>query len=177
MTTSFKFSAEARIIDRQSIASAASTAVVPVGTEIRAVDATLGEATFKYLPGCASTASTTFVGTMVTYSIHASGQASTAATANTANQGRPVAVCMAKVLSGQYGWFQIVGQASIKKTAVKVSPASKIFQSATKGRITGATASGKQILNAVATPTATVASATSTVIVEINRPFLQGQVV
>ena len=173
----WKYSAEARIIDRQSIVSASSTAVVPLGTEIRAVDATLGEATFKYLPGCTSTASTTFVGTMVTYSIHASGQASTAATANTANQGRPLAVVMAKVLSGQYGWFQIVGQATIKKNATKVSPLSKVFQSSTKGRMTGTAASGKQILNAVATPTATVASATSTVIVEINRPFLQGQVI
>lgn len=173
----WKYSAEARIIDRQSIASAASTAVVPVFTEIRAVDATQGEATFKYLPGCASTATTTAVGTLVTFQQTASGAASTAATTNTANQGRPVAVVMAKVLSGQYGWFQIVGQATIKKAAVKVSPGSKIFQSSTKGRITGAAASGKQLLNVVATPKATVASATSTVTVEINRPFLQGQVI
>lgn len=156
-----------------SIVSASTTPVVPVGTERRAVDSTRGEGLFKYLPGCDSADA----GIMVTWKQSLSGVNSSAATANTANQGRPLAVAMAAVPSRTYGWFQIAGFAIIKKTAVKVTAGSKIFQSATAGRITGAAVTGRQILNAVATPSATVASATSTVIVEINRPFLQGQVI
>lgn len=154
------------------ITSASTVPVVPVGTERLAVDSTRGEATFKYLAGCASAA----LGIMVTWKQSLSGVNSSAATANTANQGRPLAVAMGTVPSGTYGWFQITGAAIIKKAAVRVSPSAKIFQSATAGRITGATASGKQIVNAIATPSATVTSATSTVIVQINRPFLQGNV-
>lgn len=156
-----------------SIVSASTTPVVPVGTERQAVDSVLGEGTFKYLAGCTSAA----VGIMVTWKQALSGQASSAATANTANQGRPLAVAMATVPAGTYGWFQVTGSAVIKKTAVKITPSAKIFQSATAGRLFGVATTGKQILNAIATPSATVASATSTVVVQINRPFLQGQII
>lgn len=159
------------IINRQSIASAATTAVLPLGTIVRAVSS-VGEGEFIYWPLCASAAA----GIMLTMKQSASGVASSAATANTANQGRPIGVAMCSG-TGLYGFLQISGQAVIKKAAVKVNPAAKIFQSSTAGRITGATASGKQVLNAVATPSATVASTTSTVVVMLDRPFLQGQVV
>lgn len=154
------------------IVSASTTPVVPVGTERRAVDSVLGEGTFKYLPGCGSAA----VGIMVFYKQSLSGVASSGATPNTVSTGRPVAVAMGTVPSGTYGWFQITGNAIIKKNATKVSPLSKVFQSSTAGRIagTGVTSAGKQIINAIATPSATVASATSTVIVEINRPSMAG---
>lgn len=153
-----------------SIISASSTPVVPVGSERRAVDSVLGEGVFKYLKGCGSAA----VGVMVTYRTSLSGVSSSAATPNTINTGRPVAVAMATVRSDQYGWFQITGSAFIKKTATKVSPLGKLYQSATAGRIagTGVTSAGKLIWNAIATPTATVASAVSGVVVQINRPMM-----
>lgn len=151
-----------------SIVSASTVPVVPVGSERRAVDSVYGEATFKYLPGCLSAAA----GIMVVFKTNLSGVNSASATPNTASTGRPVAVGMATIPSGTYGWFQITGNAVIKKNATKVSPLSKVYQSSTAGRIagTGVTSAGKVIVNAVSTPTATVASATSTVIVQINRP-------
>lgn len=153
-----------------SIVSGSTVPVVAVGTERRAVDSVLGEATFKYLKGCGSAA----VGIMVFYKSSLSGVNSSAATPNTINTGRPVAVAMATIPATQHGWFQITGNAVIKKNATKVSPLSRVYQSSTAGRIagTGVSSAGKLIIGAIATPSATVASATSTVIVQINRPTM-----
>lgn len=142
----------------------------PLGTIVRATDAALGEGEFIYLEGVASTV----VGSLVVYNNSAG---TTTLAPNTAHLAEPVAVAMSACTAGNFGWYQIGGVASIKKTAVKVSPNVPIFLSATAGRIFPTAASGKQILNAITVNAATVASATSTVLVQINRPFAQGQVI
>lgn len=141
----------------------------PLGTIIRAYDPTLGEGEFIYLKGVASTV----VGSLVTYD---QVNATTTLSPNTANLAQPVAVAMSANVASQFGWYQIAGAAVIKKTNTKINPAVQIFLSATAGRIQATVASGKEILNAITINAATVASATSTVTVQINRPFLQGQV-
>ena len=140
----------------------------PLGTIVRAYDAnnTLGEGEFIYLAGCSSTA----VGNLVYYNNLAG---STTIVPNTASTNYPVAVAMSANVKGQYGWYQITGVATILKTATKVSPSQKVAISSTAGRILGGSTAGKQVLNAISVNAATVASATSTVQVLIDRPFME----
>lgn len=144
---------------------------IAIGTVVRANDPTLGMGEFIFLQGVASTV----VGSLVTYNPQTGV---TALSPNTANLAQPVAVAMAACnATTLYGWYQIEGMATIKKTAVKVNPNVAVFQSATTGRIMSTAASGKQVLGARSANAATVASATSTVVVTVNRPHMQGQVI
>lgn len=160
-----------------SVVSDSSSPAVPVGTIVRAADPVYGGGEFIYLP-CLSGQ---IVGSLVTYTMGSgvtpTSTAAVTLTASTKNQARPVAVSMAANSSGtaKYGWFAIQGSVPIKKTAVKVSPNVAVFLGTTSGRVGPASGSGKQVLGARTMNTATVASATSTVLVEINRPHLQGQ--
>lgn len=138
----------------------------PLGTIIRAADATLGEGEFIYLAGVSSTA----VGSLVSYNNLAG---TTTLSPNTASTNLPVAVAMSANLKTQYGWYQIAGIATILKTAVKITPSDKVSLSSTAGRVLGGSVAGKQVLNAISVNAATVASATSTVQVLIQRPFLE----
>jgi len=72
-----------------------------------------------------------------------------------------------------YGWYQITGVAAVKKTAVKVNPNVPVYMSATAGRLMPTIATAKALLGARTVNAATVASATSTVLVHINRPHFQ----
>ncbi len=65
---------------------------------------------------------------------------------NTANTGRPVAVCMSAMADNDYGWFQIEGIALMKCTA---SVAAGVTFGITGAGTIGTNAAGKQILNAV----------------------------
>jgi hypothetical protein len=141
----------------------------PLGTIVKAYDATLGEGEFIYLLGVVSTV----VGLMVTYD---ATTYQTTLSPNTANNAAPVAVAMSANVAGQYGWYQIGGLATIKKTAVQVTPQLPIFQSATAGRIFVTSTAGKQILGAKSANLTTVTSTTSTLIVQINRPAMQGHI-
>lgn len=163
-----------------SVSDASSPAVTP-GKIVRAKDPVYGEGEFIYLPVLSGQT----VGQMVTYN-SASGvtpgsgnTVSVALTTSTKNQARPFAVAMAANTSGttKYGWFCIQGTVPIKKVAIKVSPTVALFLGATSGRVTSTAASGKGILGIRSMNSATVASATSTVLVEINRPHLQGQTI
>jgi len=150
-------------------------AVIPsppatLGMVCRAVDPTFGEGEFILLVGVASTV----VGSLVTYN---ATTYQTALSPNTANIAGPVAVAMSANLAGTFGWYQIGGLATVKKTAVVVNPQVAVFQSATTGRVMSTVASGKQIVGARSANLASVLAATSTVVVEINRPFMQGQVI
>lgn len=140
----------------------------PLGTILRAYDANNveGEGEFIYLAGVSATA----VGSLVTYN---NLGATSTLVPNTASQNVPVAVAMSANIKGNFGWYQIAGNAVILKTAVKVSPASKVAISATAGRVLAGSTAGKQIMNAISVNAATVASATSTVTVQINRPFME----
>jgi hypothetical protein len=125
---------------------------------------------FIYLKGVASTV----VGSLVVYN---PSTTTTALAPNTANLGQPVAVAMSANVAAQYGWYQIGGVATVKKTAVAVSPNVRLFISGTTGRLMPTVATGKQVLNARSANVASVTTTTSTVLVSINRPFVQGQVI
>lgn len=140
----------------------------PLGTIIRASDATLGEGEFIYLEGVANTKA----GSLVIYNNSAG---TTTLAPNTANLAEPLAVAMAACTASNFGWYQISGIATILKTAVKVNPNVQVYLSATAGRIMPTVASGKQLQNAITVNAATVASGTSTVLVQMQRVFAQGQ--
>jgi len=92
----------------------------------------------------------------------------------TANLGQPVAVSMtANTSSSNWSWYQIEGVAIVVKSAVVLAANVAIAVSST-GKV-GANSSGKQILGARTANTASVASATTTVQVILNRPHLQGR--
>jgi hypothetical protein len=86
--------------------------------------------------------------------------------------GNPIAVAMSANVAGQFGWYQIGGVAVIKKTAVKVNPSVLVYISATAGRVSSVSVLGQVLMNAKTVNAATVASATSTINVLIDRPFL-----
>lgn len=138
-----------------------------LGAIAMAYDPTYGEGEFIYLLGCANTVA----GLLVTYN---ATTFQTVINPNTANEATPVAVAMSANVAGQYGWYQIGGLAVVKKTAVKVTPQGKIYQSATAGRVMQTSTVGKQILGARGANLTTVTSTTSTVIVLLNRPANQG---
>lgn len=150
--------------------SAVSTPAVPIGTIVTATDSTTstttgaqGSGEFIYLAGVASTVA----GSLVTYN-PATGVTVLAPT--TANKTTPFAVAMsANILATTYGWYQISGVAAIAKTTIKVNPAVAIYVTGS-GQITSTAASGKQVTNAVSANATTIASATGTVLVTINRP-------
>lgn len=157
------------VVDFTNIDASANRTVV-VGTVVRGVDTAsskTGGGEFIYLPGVASN----IVGALVSYNPLGN---TTTLSPTTASSGLPVAVSMAaNTATTSYSWYQIAGVATIKKTATKVSPASKVAVSATAGRILGGSTAGKQLCNAISVNAATVASATSTVQVLIQRPFLE----
>jgi hypothetical protein len=61
---------------------------------------------------------------------------------------------------------------------VKVDPAgtTKVYLSATAGRVMQTSVSGRQVLGARWTTLVTVTSTTSTAVAEISRPHQQGQI-
>lgn len=147
----------------------------PIGTIVRAYDSTSYTATaaqgageFIYLQGVGSTVA----GSLVTYNA-ASGVTVLAPT--TASTTTPFAVAMAATVASTFGWYQISGNALIAKTTIKVSPAVSIYVTGS-GLITSTASTGKKILNAVSANVATVASATGTVMVTIQRPGGSGGV-
>jgi hypothetical protein len=142
-----------------------------LGTIVRAVDPVYGEGEFIYLLGVANTV----VGSVVKYN------ATTYLTelitvANGKNRGVPVAVAMSANVALSYGWYQIGGNAVIKKTGVAVLPQVPIFISATTGRVKVLASAGQQILGAQTANLTTVVTTTSTVVVTIDRPQTQGQI-
>jgi hypothetical protein len=154
----------------QAIAETSTTKRHPLGTILRGVDPTFGGGEFIYLLGVVNT----LAGHLVTY---APSTYLTALSPNTAAIGNPLAVAMSANVASQYGWYQIQGIATVLKTAVRVLLDVRVFQSATTGRLMATVATGKEILNARSANLATVTSTLSTVLVSINRPFAQGQII
>ena len=140
-----------------------------LGTIVRAFDPTYGEGEFILLLGVASTV----VGSVVRYN---ATTYQTTLVVNTAVKDVPVAVAMSACTAGLYGWYQIAGNAVIKKTAVTVAPNVTLFLSATAGRVKVLASAGLQVVAARSANLTTVTSTTSTVTVTINRPHLQSQI-
>ena len=160
-------------VGAQPIANTSATLNHPLGTILRAKDVganLYGEGEFIYLQGVTSTA----VGLMMSYN---ATTYQTTILPNTANLGVSVAIAMsANALKTTYGWYQIGGLATIKKTAVQVLPQVKIFQSATAGRVMPTSASSLEIVGAKSANLTTVTSTTSTIVVLLNRPAMQGNI-
>lgn len=157
-----------------SIVSVASAGLlnstgVPVGTIVRGQDPTLGGGEFIYLPGVGSE----IVGSLVTFNLSANTVTLGASSATYA--GTPVAVAMAANTSTTaLSWYQIEGAATIAKTATKISPNVAVYLSSTAGKIQSTLATGLQVEGARSNNAATVASATGTVLVVLDRPHMQG---
>lgn len=143
------------------------------GTRAELQDTVLGRVQAIFLPTVASVTS----GSVVVFRQSASGVYTTAVVPNTANQAQSIAVSLHTGAANNYGWFALAGTVKVKKTATKVTPNVAMYVSATTGRLMATAASGKQVLGMRASPTATVASATSTVTVTMNHPHLQGAIV
>ncbi|MFO1183573.1 MAG: hypothetical protein U1E56_02145 [Bauldia sp.] len=156
-------------VGMQRIDQSDTTQNHPLGTIVRGVDSVNGEGEYIYLLGVAST----LVGSLVRW--NASTFQTTLLT-NTANQAVPVAVAMSANGASSYGWYQIAGNAVLKKTAVTVTPTVPIYISATAGRVKVVASAGLQILGARTANLATVTSTTSTITVTLNRPHAQGQI-
>ena len=155
-----------------SSVSSGSTTTIPTppavpGQIVKGFDPVYGMGEFILLKGVASTA----VGSLVIYN---TTSYTTTLCPVTANLGQPVAVSMtANTSSSNWSWYQIEGVAIVAKSAVVLAANVAIAVSST-GKV-GANASGKQILGARTANTASVASATTTVQVILNRPHLQGR--
>ena len=157
----------------QPIATTSTVQNHPTGKIVTAKDPTYGEGEFIYLKGVASTV----VGSIVTYK-GSDGSTVLSLTSGVVNGGAPLAVAMSANVASQWGWYQIAGDAIIKKTAVKVDPAgtTKVYLSATSGRVMQTSVSGRQVIGARWVSTTTVTSTTSTAIATLNRPHQQGAI-
>lgn len=155
----------------QPIANTETTQKHQLGTIVKGWDPTYGEGEFIYLLGVASTV----VGMVVRYNA-TTWQTALLSVTNGKNKGVPVAVAMSANVASQYGWYQISGNAVVKKTTVAVTPQVPIFISATDGRIKVLASAGQQILGAQTANLTTIVTTTSTVVVTINRPASQGQI-
>lgn len=157
------------IIGGQAIADTSTTQNHPLGTIVRGRDTSTGGggAEFIYLLGVGSTV----VGSLVTY--NATTFQTALSPTNATTDGSPLAVAMSANVASQYGWYQISGLAVIKKTAVPFAPSTGLWLSGTSGRVYTTASSGKGIVGARSANLTTVASATSTVTVLINRPSIE----
>ena len=156
------------LVGAQPIAVTDTTQNHALGTIVTAVDPTYGAGEFIYLKGVASTV----VGSMVDYDSYL---ATTALSPATGGVG-PVAVAMSANVASQYGWYQITGVAAVKAPNA-MTPGADVFSlAATPGSVDDTAVNGEQILNAkVSTTTGT--PSTGLALIEINRPFHQGQIV
>jgi hypothetical protein len=163
------------ITDHRVGVTNADTAVVsppvPLGTVIRATDPTYGQGEFIYLLGVGSNQA----GDVVTYNA-TTYQTALITVTNAKVKGLPLAVSMSACVALEYGWFQISGNAVIRKTGVAVTPQVPIFISATSGWVKVLASAGQQIMAAQTANLTTIVTTTSTVVVTINRPFSQGQI-
>lgn len=155
----------------QPIANTSTVQNHALGTKVLATDPTYGEGEFIYLLGVASTT----VGDWAIYNA-TTYQTALGTTTNGENKGVPVGVAMSANVASQYGWYQIRGNAVMKKTSVAVTPQVPIFISATAGKIKVLASSGQQILGAQTANLTTIVTTTSTVVVTINAPVTQGQI-
>ena len=156
------------LVGAQPIAVTDTTQNHALGTIVRAEDPTYGAGEFIYLKGVASTV----VGSLVDFDPYL---ATTALSPATGGVG-PVAVSMSANVASQYGWYQIAGVAAVKAPNAMTAGADVFSLAATPGSVDDAAVNGEQILNAkVSTTTGTPSSGLA--LIEINRPFHQGQVV
>lgn len=151
----------------QAIAETSTTAQNTLGKIVRAKDSTLGMGEFIYLLG----ATNTVVGSAVIWN---ATTFQTVLATNTGEQGAPVAWAMSANVASQYGWYQMEGLVTAKKTNVVIAPQVPVYLSGTAGRVKAIASEGKGIEGARSANLVSVTTTTSTVILLVNRPHLQG---
>lgn len=137
----------------------------------KAFDPTFGMGEFIMLLGVAGTS----IGALVTYD---SATYQTALCPSTANLARSVAVAMSAATAVQFGWYQISGSATVlKQTNHQIAANLAVGISSSAGKIVASTSAGngKEIQNARKTTTGTAASASTTCVIIIDRPHMQGR--
>ena len=155
------------LIGPQPIAVTDTTQNHLLGTIVRAEDVSYGAGEFIYLLGVASTV----VGSLVDYDSYLGTTALAPATSGVGS----VAVAMSINVASQYGWYQIAGIAAVKAPNAMTVGADVFALAATPGSVDDAQVDGEQILNAkVSTTTGTPSSGLA--LIQINRPFHQGQI-
>ena len=159
----------------QDLATVDTSKRVPLGTQIKCVDPTYGEGVAIYLAIPTSTAIA--AGTLV-YGNASLNAVAVPAVSTSKKTGRSVYVALAAVASDasniQYAWFLKKGITAVLKTAVTVPADSAVYISTTAGRFYLTASAGAQVLGARTANAASVTSTTSTVLVQINEPKLQG---
>lgn len=145
----------------------------PLGTKVKAYDPVYGEGEFIYLLGVASTV----VGSLVTWNGNSSGTPTyqTTLAPSTANLDQPLAIAMSANVAGQFGWYQIDGNAVIATNGTLAAGPGPVYL-AGSGQVTSTQANGKQVLNAI-NVTATGTPSAGLAVVEIHYPAAQGQTV
>lgn len=139
-----------------------------LGEILRGNDPVYGGGEFIYLKGIASTV----VGSLVTFD----QTLGTTALAPATGGNGPVAVAMSANVASQYGWYQIAGAAAVKAPNAMAVGADVYMLAATPGSVDDAQVNGEQVVNAkVSTTTGTPSAGLG--VIQINRPFLQGQIV
>lgn len=139
-----------------------TSARVPLGTRVKAVDPTFGEGEFIYLKGVSSTAA----GSVVTF--YESDWTTALLAANAIGQ---VAVAMAAVdAATKYGWYQTVGKA-IAKCVASVADNGLVYACGTAGSIDDNATSGDRVKKAI-TASATDTPSTGKCYIEIDRPWM-----
>jgi len=151
----------------QPIATTDTVQNHPLGTIVTATDPLYGAGEFIYLKGVASTQ----IGTMVDFDNYLGTTTISPATTGTGS----VAIAMSANVANQYGWYQITGSAVVRAPNAMVVGADVFSLAATPGSVDDAAVAGEQILNAkVSTTTGT--PSTGLAVIQINRPFHQGQI-
>lgn len=155
----------------QPIALSSAAANHDLGTIIRARDPIYGEGEFIYLLGVVGTV----IGSVVIWQGQSSGMPTyqTALAPATTYLDQPLAVAMSGNVAGQYGWYQIGGQSVMATNGVLTSPNKPVYL-AGSGQVTGTASPGLEVLDAISI-TASGTPKIGQAVVEINRPFAQGQ--
>ena len=163
----WKVSSQEVGVGYQPIASTETVQKHPLGTIVSATDETYGGGEFIYLKGVGSTV----VGSLVTYDLNAATTTLAPATGGTGQ----VAVAMSANVANQFGWYQIAGIAAVKAPNAMAVGAEIFMLAATPGSVDDALVAGEQVLNAKALST-TGTPSTGLALIQINRPFLQGNI-
>lgn len=157
------------LVGAQPIANTETTAKHVLGTIVKASDPTYGEGEFIYLLGVASTT----VGSIVNY------RGTTWQTAlGYVGEARssPMAVAMSANVAGQYGWYQIAGNAVAAKACTVSFAAGAAVAVGSSSGLAVATLSGQELQGAIVSAVASATAGRTTVTLMVNRPSSQGRV-
>ena len=123
----------------QAIDATETSALVPLGTRVRARHVTYGEGEFIYLLGVASTTANSWV----TY--NADDHSTTLLAANAIGA---VGIAMSANVASSYGWYQIYGK-GIGKALTGYLDNGLVYATATAGSIDDAVVAGDRVKNAI----------------------------